>query len=47
MKQEYKQLLRYEYKRLFPVSAWICIVLFTAAFFLLSWKTYGETEEDR
>lgn len=47
MKQEYKQLLRYEYKRLFPVPTWICIILFTAAFFLLSWKTYGETEEDR
>ncbi|MGN0249879.1 MAG: hypothetical protein ACI4EH_00735 [Oliverpabstia sp.] len=47
MKQEYKQLLRYEYKRLFPVSTWICIIMFTAAFFLLSWKTYEETEEDR
>lgn len=47
MKQEYKLFWYYEWKRLFSVSTWVCILLLSAVFFFFSWKSYEETEEAR
>lgn len=46
MKQKYKLFWYFEWKRLFPVSAWVCIFLLSLAFYFLSWKNYKATEEE-